>query len=90
MVSIIDFYVLQKRPSKEGFDIVIGNPPYIRFQFFDRNQQAEAGDIFIGKLKTENIENNIALELYYSLSRYYKVAELPFVANKNNDHQFRF
>ena len=28
MVSIIDFYVLQKRPSKEGFDIVIGNPPY--------------------------------------------------------------
>ena len=29
MVSIIDFYVLQKRPSKEGFDIVIGNPPYV-------------------------------------------------------------
>ena len=28
MVSIIDFSVLQKRPSKEGFDIVIGNPPY--------------------------------------------------------------
>ena len=28
MVSIIDFYVLQKRPSKKGFDIVIGNPPY--------------------------------------------------------------
>ena len=31
MVSIIDFYVLQKRPSKEGFDIVIGNPPYVNF-----------------------------------------------------------
>lgn len=30
MVSIIDFYVLQKRPSnKGGFDITIGNPPYI-------------------------------------------------------------
>ena len=29
MVSIINFYVLQNRPSKEGFDIVIGNPPYI-------------------------------------------------------------
>ena len=28
MVSIIDFSVLLKRPSKEGFDIVIGNPPY--------------------------------------------------------------
>ena len=29
MVSIINFYVLQNRPSKEGFDIVIGNPPYV-------------------------------------------------------------
>ena len=29
MASIIDFCVSQKRPSKEGFDIVIGNPPYI-------------------------------------------------------------
>ena len=30
MVSIIDFYALQKRPSNRGgFDITIGNPPYI-------------------------------------------------------------
>ena len=29
MESIIDFCVSQKRPSKEGFDIVIGNPPYV-------------------------------------------------------------
>lgn len=29
MVFIINFYVLQNRPSKEGFDIVIGNPPYV-------------------------------------------------------------
>ena len=30
MASIIDFCVSQKRPSlKDGFDIVIGNPPYI-------------------------------------------------------------
>ena len=29
MVSIIDLCVSQKRPSKEGFDIVIGNPPYV-------------------------------------------------------------
>lgn len=28
MVYIIDWCVRQKRPSKEGFDIVIGNPPY--------------------------------------------------------------
>ena len=29
MVYIIDLCVSQKRPSKEGFDIVIGNPPYV-------------------------------------------------------------
>ena len=28
MVSIINLYVRHNRPSKEGFDIVIGNPPY--------------------------------------------------------------
>jgi adenine-specific DNA methylase len=31
----------------QRFDLVIGNPPYIRYQFFDRKQQVEAGDIFI-------------------------------------------
>ena len=30
MVYIIDLCVSQKRPSKEGFDIVIGNPPYVK------------------------------------------------------------
>lgn len=29
------------------FDLVVGNPPYIRYQFFDRVQQVEAADIFI-------------------------------------------
>ena len=29
------------------FDLVIGNPPYIRYQFFDREQQIEAQDMFI-------------------------------------------
>ena len=42
------------------------------------------------KLKTENNDNNIALELYYSLSRYYKVTELPYIQNDENDHAFRF
>jgi len=31
----------------QRFDLIVGNPPYIRYQFFDRLQQAEAGDIFI-------------------------------------------
>jgi adenine-specific DNA methylase len=31
----------------QRFDLIVGNPPYIRFQFFDREQQVEAGDIFI-------------------------------------------
>ncbi len=31
----------------QRFDLVVGNPPYIRYQFFDRMQQVEAEDIFI-------------------------------------------
>jgi adenine-specific DNA methylase len=32
--------------TENRFNLVVGNPPYIRFQFFDRAQQAEAGEIF--------------------------------------------
>lgn len=32
--------------TKKRFDLVVGNPPYIRYQFFDRTQQIEAGNIF--------------------------------------------
>jgi adenine-specific DNA-methyltransferase len=31
----------------QQFDLIVGNPPYIRYQFFDRQQQVQAGDIFI-------------------------------------------
>lgn len=31
----------------QRFDLIVGNPPYIRYQFFDRQQQVEAEDIFI-------------------------------------------
>jgi adenine-specific DNA methylase len=41
-----DFHTYCNNTEKR-FDLIVGNPPYIRFQFFDRNQQAEAGDIFI-------------------------------------------
>lgn len=33
--------------TRQRFDLVVGNPPYIRYQFFDRKQQVEAEDIFI-------------------------------------------
>jgi adenine-specific DNA methylase len=33
--------------TSQRFDLIVGNPPYIRYQFFDRQQQIEAGDIFI-------------------------------------------
>lgn len=33
--------------TNQRFDLVIGNPPYIRYQFFDRKQQKAAEDIFI-------------------------------------------
>jgi len=33
--------------SKKRFDLIIGNPPYIRYQYFDKSQQIAAEDIFI-------------------------------------------
>lgn len=41
-----DFHTYCNNTHKR-FDLVVGNPPYIRYQFFNRLQQAEAGDIFI-------------------------------------------
>lgn len=32
--------------TNQRYDIVVGNPPYIRYQFFDKNQQKEAAEIF--------------------------------------------
>lgn len=32
--------------TTERFDFVVGNPPYIRYQYFDANQQKEAAKIF--------------------------------------------
>lgn len=41
-----DFH-LYCNETTERFDLVIGNPPYIRYQYFDKEQQAEADKIFI-------------------------------------------
>lgn len=41
-----DFHTYCNRTA-DRFDLIVGNPPYIRYQFFDRQQQVEAGDIFI-------------------------------------------
>lgn len=32
--------------TKKRFDLVVGNPPYIRYQYFDRRQQKYASEIF--------------------------------------------
>jgi adenine-specific DNA methylase len=32
--------------TEQRFDLVVGNPPYIRYQYFDREQQIEAEKIF--------------------------------------------
>jgi adenine-specific DNA-methyltransferase len=32
--------------SRKRFDVVVGNPPFIRYQFFDKSQQAYAAEIF--------------------------------------------
>lgn len=32
--------------TERKFDLIVGNPPYIRYQYFDREQQQYAADIF--------------------------------------------
>ena len=32
--------------TKQKFDIIVGNPPYIRYQYFDKKQQKYASEIF--------------------------------------------
>ncbi len=40
-----DFH-LYCNETAERFDLVVGNPPYIRYQYFDKEQQVEAERIF--------------------------------------------
>jgi adenine-specific DNA-methyltransferase len=40
-----DFH-LYCNETTERFDFVVGNPPYIRYQYFDEAQQKEAAKIF--------------------------------------------
>lgn len=40
-----DFHTYCNNTDKR-FNLIVGNPPYIRFQFFDRDQQSEAAAIF--------------------------------------------
>ncbi len=40
-----DFH-LYCNETTERFDFVVGNPPYIRYQYFDKEQQREAAKIF--------------------------------------------
>lgn len=32
--------------SKNKYDLIVGNPPYIRYQYFNKEQQGDAGTIF--------------------------------------------
>jgi len=44
-IIITDFHTYCN-DTLQRFDLIVGNPPYIRYQFFDRQQQFEAGTIF--------------------------------------------
>ncbi|MCP3660396.1 MAG: class I SAM-dependent methyltransferase [Bacteroidetes bacterium] len=45
--------------TKKRFDLIVGNPPFIRYQYFDKKQQDEAGLIFNkAKLKYSKLTNS--------------------------------
>lgn len=44
--------------TKNRYDLIVGNPPYIRYQYFDRDQQKYASEIFDkAKLKYSKLTN---------------------------------
>lgn len=44
--------------TKQKFDLIVGNPPYIRYQYFDKEQQEFAAQIFgKAKLKYSKLTN---------------------------------
>jgi adenine-specific DNA-methyltransferase len=43
---IVDDFHIYCNNTFQKFDLIVGNPPYIRYQFFNREQQIEAGEIF--------------------------------------------
>jgi len=44
--------------TSDRFDLIVGNPPYIRYQYFDKEQQKEADTIFKkAKLKYSKLTN---------------------------------
>jgi len=45
--------------TKDAYDIIVGNPPYIRYQYFDKDQQKEAEKIFNkNKIKYSKLMNS--------------------------------
>ncbi len=45
-IVITDFHIYCNYTTQK-FDLIIGNPPYIRYQFFDEGQQKEAEKVFV-------------------------------------------
>lgn len=51
-IGLVDTEVIQSdfhdfcRHTEKRFDLIIGNPPYIRYQYFDKQQQKYAAEIF--------------------------------------------
>lgn len=57
-----DFY--EENRTKEGFDLVIGNPPYIRYQFLTEKQREFQSDI----LKNNNLRPNKLINAWVAFS----------------------
>lgn len=53
-----DFFKYHLRTNTEKFDIVLGNPPFIRYQFFDEDQQKAAQQVMLSAgIKSDKLTN---------------------------------
>jgi len=65
-----DFHLFCNQTNKK-YDLAVGNPPYIRYQYFDRNQQIEAERIFNRARLSYSKLTNDAKPLRQFLARFF-------------------
>ena len=53
-----DFFEFYEKRGKQKYDLILGNPPYIRYQYLEENQREQMSDILISQgMKSNKLVN---------------------------------